>query len=170
MQPGEQSLDLQSLAIAPQHPATLRGPLGLMTAMHDNGFDILGCQPPIVRIAEVAPPRSISRDDQDEMHFNSRFDPGDWIGVSRRCGDGDWNTSAFCHRPDLRTLALPGFPTAKPQSVHPRPTVRESAATSPNAPGQRFLPSKVPRHWRTPQWQGCSRFSLGVWRSSSTRL
>ena len=77
MQHGEQSPGITSFAIAPQHPTTLRGPLDLMTAMPGNGFDILVASRRSIGSLKLPRTRSISRDDQEEMHFDSRFDPGD---------------------------------------------------------------------------------------------
>src|SRR5258706_1965138 len=106
VQPREQPLDFPAMPIPAQLSPILGGIPDAITAMRRDHIDApflkLSIQP--VAIVGAVSDQSLGMF-IDKALLKGSFDKGDFMRRSRRCVDGDRNTSAICHCHELRTLA-----------------------------------------------------------------
>ena len=144
VQPCEQSFDFPAMAIPAQLSTILSHFPDAITLMRGDHVDILY---PKLRIQAIAVVGTIADQSlgfgSDKALLKGSFDKGDLMRRSRRCVDGDRNTSAVCHRHELRTFAPLGFshcaapflaPTKVPSMKHcaksSLPRFRKSSASA----------------------------------------
>src|SRR5258707_3586532 len=133
VQPREQPLDFPAMPIPAQHSPVLGGISNAIAAMRRDHVDApflkLSIQPVAVVGAVSDQSRGIFI---NKALLKGSFDKGDFMRRSRRCVDGDRNTSAVCHCHELRTFAPLGFPHCAAPFLAPTkvPSMKHCAKSS----------------------------------------
>lgn len=113
VQPGEEPFNLPASTIASQRPAVLSRAATTVTAMRRDQLNALVGELGVELVTVVGEISDQSFGDVfREALFESAFDKGDFMRVSRRRVRGDRKTSAVCHCHELRTLAPLGLADA----------------------------------------------------------
>jgi hypothetical protein len=194
VQPCEQSLNSPAMPIPAQLAAILSSVPDAVTLMwcdHVDTLDLkLGIQP--IAVVSAVANQSLGFG-SDKALLKGSFDKGDLMRRSRRCVDGDRNTSAVCHCHELRTLAPLGLshcaapflaPTKVPSMKHcaksSLPRFRKSSASASrmclNTPASTQYWNRRWQVWYDAKRSGKSchaapernihRMPLSTWRSS----
>ena len=163
MQPRKQTLDFPSMLKAAQLSTILRDASGAISLVRRDHLDALFLKfrvQPVTVVGAIAD-QSL-RSSSNKALLKGSFDKGDLMRRSRRCVDGDRNTSAVCHCHELRTLAPLGLahgaapflaPTKVPSIKHCAksnlPRLRRSSA---NVSRIRFSVPVRTQYWNR-RWQ-----------------
>jgi hypothetical protein len=110
LQPGEQTFDAPTANVTAQHAPILGLGLGPVSAVWGDELDVASGELGVESVAVVG----AIADQPGRLSSNvalgeSILDKGDFMRASRRRVDGDWKTSAVCHRHELRALAPLGL-------------------------------------------------------------
>jgi hypothetical protein len=133
VQPCEQPLDLPAMSIPAQRSSILSCFPDAIAAMRRDHFNVLRFKLSVQPVTVVGAITDQSFGTfRDKALLKSSFDKGDFVRRSRRCVDGDRNTSAVCHCHELRALAPLGLshcaaPFLAPTKV---PSIKHCAKSS----------------------------------------